>query len=461
MRLSLLFGFHDRVDRRLYLRTGFTLMALKYLVDAVVIRLVSGETWTPIDYFLPLLSIRGAKVNAFPAWLSVVLIVWTIPFLWIGVSMTLRRALDAGRSPWLCLLFFVPVVNYAVMLWLCTLPSSPDVRSIDEGVTPSATARVSSAMAGMLAAVGLGALALLLNVFLLEEYGTALFVATPFLAGAACGLIYNQGHARTPGQTAAVVTVSLVLIAGCFLLFALEGVVCLAMAFPLAWMPALLGGAVGRAVAIRRGGNRWSFAPCLLLLPVASLLDLGLSSDPVREVVTAIEIDAPPAQVWKQVVSFSRIESEPEWPFRLGLAYPVEATIAGTGVGAIRRCEFSTGAFVEPITVWDEPHRLSFSVTDQPPALEEWSPYRQVYAPHVKGYFRSVKGEFRLVSLPGGRTRLEGSTWYTLDIHPRLYWTPITDMILHRIHGRVLAQVREKAEAAARAAVAERVAHGA
>src|SRR2546429_3054376 len=37
---------------------------------------------------------------------------------WIGVSMTLRRAADAGRSPWWGLLFFVPVVNYAVMAWL-------------------------------------------------------------------------------------------------------------------------------------------------------------------------------------------------------------------------------------------------------------------------------------------------------------------------------------------------------
>ena len=32
------------------------------------------------------------------------------------------------------------------------------------------------------------------------------------------------------------------------------------------------------------------------------------------------------------------------------------------------------------------------------------------------------RGEFRLIPLPGGRTRLEGRTWYTLDMAPALVW---------------------------------------
>lgn len=449
MRIAQLFSFRDRVDRGLYLRTGLVLMALKYGVDATVIKLVTGETWTPIDYLLPSMTLRGAKVEAFPMWLSILLIAWTLPFLWIGVSMTLRRAIDAGRSPWLCLAFFVPVVNYAVMLWLCTQPSSPDVQWTVEAVTPSSADRVRSALLGMLACVGLGTLGVLLFVFVLEEYGAAVFLGTPFVLGVVCGFIHNRGHPRSSGETAGVVGLSLLVVGGSFILFALEGAACLAMALPLAVMPALLGGELARVVTLRTDTGRWGFAPCLLLLPLASLLDLGAATDRAREVVTSIEIDAPPALVWKHVVSFSPIEREPGLPFRLGIAYPIAATITGTGVGAVRRCEFSTGAFVEPITAWDEPRRLSFGVTEQPPVLEEWSPYRRVYAPHVEGYFRSQEGEFRLVSLPRGRTRLEGSTWYTLDIHPRLYWMPAADAILHRIHDRVLDQVRRKAEAAA------------
>jgi hypothetical protein len=150
--------------------------------------------------------------------------------------------------------------------------------------------------------------------------------------------------------------------------------------------------------------------------------------------------------VWNRVVQFKEIQARPAWYFRGGIAYPIRATIDGNGVGAIRRCEFSTGAFVEPITVWDEPRRLAFDVTQQPPPLKELSIYSEVYAPHVNGYFRSDRGEFRLIALPGGRTRLEGHTWYSVAIQPQGYWRGISELLLHRIHRRVLDQVKLESE---------------
>jgi hypothetical protein len=151
--------------------------------------------------------------------------------------------------------------------------------------------------------------------------------------------------------------------------------------------------------------------------------------------------------VWKHVVAFDDITEEPAWYFRGGIAYPLRATIAGTGVGAIRRCEFSTGAFVEPITAWDEPHRLAFDVTSQPPPLRELSIYNKVYAPHIDGYFTSSRGEFRLIPTASGGTRLEGHTWYSVAISPQGYWRVMSEVILHRIHRRVLDQVKREAEA--------------
>lgn len=50
---------------------------------------------------------------------------WTLPFLWIGVGLSLRRAADAGRSPWLALLFFVPYVKFLLIVWLCLQPRAP------------------------------------------------------------------------------------------------------------------------------------------------------------------------------------------------------------------------------------------------------------------------------------------------------------------------------------------------
>ncbi|MCP4817396.1 MAG: hypothetical protein GY888_33175 [Planctomycetaceae bacterium] len=112
----------------------------------------------------------------------------------------------------------------------------------------------------------------------------------------------------------------------------------------------------------------------------------------------------------------------------------------------MRRCEFSTGAFVEPITAWEPGRRLAFDVESQPAPMHELSPYRHVHPPHLDGYLRSKRGEFRLVALPGGRTRLEGSTWYELELYPQDYWTLWSDGCIHLIHRRVLDHVKDLAE---------------
>src|SRR3989454_10295989 len=46
------------------------------------------------------------------------------PFLWIGFGMSVRRAADAGRSAWSALLFFVPLLNYLLMIGLSLLPTA-------------------------------------------------------------------------------------------------------------------------------------------------------------------------------------------------------------------------------------------------------------------------------------------------------------------------------------------------
>lgn len=132
--------------------------------------------------------------------------------------------------------------------------------------------------------------------------------------------------------------------------------------------------------------------------------------------------------------------------FMLFFATPL---VMGTGVGAVRSCEFSTGAFVEPITAWEPGRRLAFDVLSQPPAMREWSFYAAVHPPHLETLLRSRRGEFRLIQRPDGGTHLEGRTWYTLSATPALYWRVWSDAIIHRIHGRVLAHVKRLSETSA------------
>jgi hypothetical protein len=145
-------------------------------------------------------------------------------------------------------------------------------------------------------------------------------------------------------------------------------------------------------------------------------------------------------------VGFSELPPPGELVFHLGIAHPLRARIESSGVGAVRHCEFSTGSFVEPITRWEPPTRLSFDVVQQPDPMEEWSPYRHVNAPHLVDSMRSKRGEFRLIALPGGRTRLEGSTWYELEMFPQAYWTLWSDALIHAIHHRVLRHIKRLSE---------------
>ena len=448
--LRLLFGFSERVTPRTYAIAGFTLGALKVGVDAAFMGALffGPRLGTPFHYLAPLHVYLGPMVREGAQWWQLVLLFWTLPFLWIGVSMTARRAVDAGGSPWLGILFFVPYVNYALMLILCLLPSKSGARWDAAIRSPGGMRPFGPLFVIVLVTSGVGLGLALLHSLVLQRYGMALFLGVPFTTGALAGYLANRGAPRSLLGTMLVALLSQVAVAAGLLVVAVEGLVCLLMALPFGFVIACLGAFLGREIARRRPESPALATLLLIALPASDAF--MPAPQPVSGIVrTSIEIAAPPEVVWRHVVSFSELPPPRQWLFHLGVAYPVRARIAGRGVGAVRRCEFSTGAFVEPITAWDEPRRLAFDVTAAPIPMEEWSPYRKVYAAHLDAGFRSRRGEFRLIELPGGRTRLEGRTWYALDIHPAWYWGLYVDAIVHTIHDRVLSHIRTLAEAEA------------
>jgi hypothetical protein len=215
----------------------------------------------------------------------------------------------------------------------------------------------------------------------------------------------------------------------------LEGLICILMALPLA-LPL---GAFGSwaMYAATKNGAAGRMVSILLLLPPASISwDAGATAA-VYEVRSAVVVAAAPETVWKYVVRFPELAAPREWFFRAGLAYPLRARIEGERVNAVRYCEFSTGPFVEPIEVWDEPRLLAFRVTENPAPMREWSPY---------GELDTKRGQFRLTRLVNGQTLLEGATWYQHGLWPGEYWRWWSDAIIHRIHLRVLEHVRVLAE---------------
>ena len=430
------FTFDEPVSRAAYLRHGLALMVVKYLVDAALIWRFARVPWTPWDYLTTGADFQHSKLAAAPAPLLSLLAIWTLPFLWIGLTMSIRRALDAGWSPWFALLFLVPVLNYGVMALLCAIPSS-EAREVHRPPRPG-DARFPSALLSIAIGVGIDIGMVLLSIYGFGEYGISLFLGTPFVVAAVSAFVFNRRYAATWRETIELVLLTLAATAGIMFAFGFEGAICLLMAAPLAIGIALLGARVGQAIA-RRDANPSAHALlAVILLPLASPLLRSRGAITLREVRSAIEIDAPPEVVWSRVIAFPELPEPSLLVRQMGIAYPRRAHIDGARVGAIRYCEFSTGAFVEPITVWDPGRRLAFDVASAPPPLREWSPYARVVPPHLDGYFNARRGEFRLIRLTGNRTRLEGSTWYELGIYPEAYWVLFADLIVGRIHRRVL-----------------------
>ena len=118
--MALMFSMDHPVTRRQYLITGVTLMAFKYCIEALLVYAVLGKFWHIGLFLLPVMSLK-LEALAGAEWLFIILVLWSLPFLWIGFTMSVRRLIHAGRSPWSSLTFMMPFINLIFMISLCFL----------------------------------------------------------------------------------------------------------------------------------------------------------------------------------------------------------------------------------------------------------------------------------------------------------------------------------------------------
>lgn len=450
-------NWNGTVGRARYFLTGAVLLLLKFNLDRVVAREFFQKKWSVFNYLVPGVSGNISKIGGDAAFYAV-MVLTALPFIACGVAMTLRRLRAVGAPAWLVALFFIPVINVIFFGVLSVVPSlfdetneplPPDEPWFNlDSIVPES--QIGSAFAGVICTVVLGTLATFLSVQVLGDYGWGLFIGLPFCLGLCSVLIYGYHEERSYGSCMVVSLFAVALPGAALVIFAFEGAICLVMAAPLAIPLACFGGAIGYSLQAqyhaRPQASRMISGVFLALPGFMGAEHLGATPPPLLEVSSAVEINAPRERVWKHVVEFSELPPPTEWLFKLGLAYPKRAEIRGRGVGAVRHCVFSTGPFVEPITVWDEPRLLKFSVTENPAPMQEWTFYEDIHPPHLHNFLMSNGGQFALSELPGGKTRLEGTTWYVHSMWPAGYWQVWSDYIIHRIHLRVLDHVKHLAE---------------
>src|SRR6516164_6761310 len=120
------------LSRGRYLLIGVVLFVVKYALDRMF-AIACGRSWSPLNYLIwpDRQSMLVFQLPDGDRQFAMFMLAFALPFIWVGVTLTLQRLRDAQLPLWLIGLFFVPVVNLLLIVGLCVVPSRPpDVDSV-------------------------------------------------------------------------------------------------------------------------------------------------------------------------------------------------------------------------------------------------------------------------------------------------------------------------------------------
>lgn len=191
------------------------------------------------------------------------------------------------------------------------------------------------------------------------------------------------------------------------------------------------------------------FMGALLLLPLAfvSIEALLPSADAIRTVERETIIYADPAVIWDTMITVPEIaadEADYSWFQHIGMPRPVEATLEGEGVGAVRIARYDNGLILrEPITVWEPEETLIFAVevTDNAP-----KPYGQVGGEN----FDVLEVGFRLEPQADGGVKVHLHTTYRLTTGVNFYGQLWVDHLMGDLQEYILTVIKQRAEQVSR-----------
>jgi uncharacterized membrane protein YhaH (DUF805 family) len=451
------FAFAGRIGRLPYALWSLGI----YFSQHLIVLAVSRTPGRPLDtdwgfYLMPLRSLVTLERP------SNLLLISALAYLlvaaWALAALAFRRAADADEDGELAVLVIAPIFQLPIILGLCVAsPRQAEDHSPPAAVDAPDPEKVAprewaAAAQGVVAGIALTLIAVAMGALVFGVYGFGLFVVSPFVIGAATGYLANRKTDLGGARTTLLVISATALGSVALVIAALEGIVCIVLVSPLGLGVALVGGLLGRAIALSTRRSPAQTLPGFALLPLIFALESVLPATTSFDTEQTIVVHAPPEAVWTAIVRMEALDAPPALPFRLGVAYPLGGEIIGEGIGAMRRGEFSTGTALERVTEWVPNQKLAFVVLTDIPAMREMSPYRHVHAPHIVGYFRSTVTSFELSRRSDGATEIAERTSHELKLDPVLYWLPLARWVVSRNNARVLDHIRRQAERGFRSA---------
>lgn len=252
------------------------------------------------------------------------------------------------------------------------------------------------------------------------------------------------------GSHAAVSVLTVTVMLVCAGVVLREGAVCLAMAAPLFYGSGILAGWLAGKAMRRRAGRLMSLS--ILILP---LVGVPVEADRAPEartryVTSRIHIDAAPETVWNGLIDIRTIgEAEHRWNFShdiIGIPRPKNATLEGTGVGAVRHLEWARGVrFEEHITAWEPGRELAWTFHLGPEAQT------RMLDEHLKvdsAYLRLEEGRYVIEPTADGGSDLVLTTRYWIRTPMNGYAAWWGGVFLGDFHRNVLGVIKDRAEAA-------------
>jgi hypothetical protein len=301
--------------------------------------------------------------------------------------------------------------------------------------SPESLIAVKSAAFGVLTAVALGVASYLALLFLSDATQTgAMFFSIPFAMGAAIGYL-----ARLPLWGCLITGCASVLsVAALLMLLDALGPFC-GLTLCVFFLPPLAAGVLlGRLCLKVVARSRWARRRYLPLLAFVGLpflhraIDLAVIDPPLPTTVATEEtIDAPPGDVWREIVFFEEVETDPPLLLRLGLPRPSHVEGRHEAAGDIATCVYEDGRLVKRITAVETARRLAFEVVEQ--------------RLHFEHDVTLLGGGFDLEALPAGGTRLRLTTTYRSHLSPEWLWRPLERLAIETLHRHVIRRVRDRA----------------
>src|ERR1700730_1564068 len=124
MKFTDLWSSEGTIDRGPYALVGLIGFAIKHNLDRIVATLVFHRRWGLFDYWIPFgRAVRITSLDRSDRIFLVSMLALSLPFIWVGVVLTMRRLRAISLPAWLVVLFFAPYLNLLFFIILCIYPS--------------------------------------------------------------------------------------------------------------------------------------------------------------------------------------------------------------------------------------------------------------------------------------------------------------------------------------------------